>query len=442
VNSVVPNVTVDPTRRRLRCRLSVQDRRVSVARAMTSSPVHEPPRLAGTLITLDGSGGVGKSTAARRVVESLATAGLPVHPTTQPSRAPLGELAHYSTDTYRGMALACLCAADRHHHQLDVEIIPALREGKVVVCDRYLASSLVLQGLDGVPHPPSPTGEEPGMFLSLLTVNVGAPSLDRAHRQLHWLAGRTDDVVVLTETKATEGSQFLAEAFATAGYSVTFPDHCPGELGVMIVSKLPTSVDPLGAAMDYLPARAAGIVIDTADGPLRIVGTYVPSRDATLNKTDRKKTWIAGFDAALDATACDAPVLLLGDLNVLEPNHQPAHTGQFAPFEYGFYTGLTQRHGLTDLFRHLHPELVEHSWARRAELGYRYDHTHGSRALLDRLTACEYVHETRNVMPDGSRLTDHSGLAVRMALTAATPLLTSNPATAVSAQDQPEPTLF
>lgn len=48
------------------------------------------------------------------------------------------------------MSLACLCAADRHH-QLDTEIKPALREGRIVICDRYVASSLVLQGLDGLP---------------------------------------------------------------------------------------------------------------------------------------------------------------------------------------------------------------------------------------------------------------------------------------------------
>jgi hypothetical protein len=57
-------------------------------------------------------------------------------------------------------------------------------------------------------------------------------------------------------------------------------------------------------------------------------------------------------------------------------------SAQFAPFEYGFYTGLTDRHGLVNLFRHLHPDRVEHSWARRADLGYRYDHAHGSRVLL------------------------------------------------------------
>ena len=280
------------------------------------------------------------------------------------------------------------------------------------------------------------------MSLSLLTVNVGAPSVDRAQRQLRWLAGRPEEVLVLTETKATAGSEFLAKAFAGAGYSVTSPEHAPGELGVMIVSKLATTLDPLGAALDYLPARAAGVVVDTDEGSLRIVGAYVPSRDATLEKTERKKMWIDQFHKALDSTTSDAPLLLLGDLNVLEPSHQPAHRGQFAPFEYAFYTGLTDRHGLTDLFRHLYPERVEHSWARRPELGYRYDHAHGSPELVQRLIACEYVHETRELSLDGSRLTDHSGLAVRLSLTGNRTLLTSDPATAVHAHNEPEPTLF
>lgn len=279
------------------------------------------------------------------------------------------------------------------------------------------------------------------MPLSLITLNIGAPSLDRAGRQLRWLANRPEDVLVLTETKATAGSQYLAEAFTTAGYTVVFPDHAPGELGVMIVSRLAATPDPLGTALDYLPARAAGIVVDTTTGPLRVVGAYVPSRDATADKTERKKAWIQRFCHALDTTASAAPLLLLGDLNVLEPTHTPAHRGQFAPFEYAFYTTLTDRHGLLDLFRHLHHDRVEHSWARRADLGYRYDHAHGSCALVEVLTACEYVHETRHAGPDGSRLTDHSGLAVNLALTATTPLLTSDPATAATPAE-PEPTLF
>ncbi|MEU6071861.1 hypothetical protein ABZ864_47440 [Streptomyces sp. NPDC047082] len=48
------------------------------------------------------------------------------------------------------MAMACLVAADRYHH-LAQEIRPALQRGNVVLCDRYIASSLVLQVIDGLP---------------------------------------------------------------------------------------------------------------------------------------------------------------------------------------------------------------------------------------------------------------------------------------------------
>jgi dTMP kinase len=74
---------------------------------------------------------------------------VPVHSTVEPTRTPLGEHIRASTETYRGMALACLVAGDRHHH-LDTEILPALRAGKIVICDRYLPASLVLQRLDGL----------------------------------------------------------------------------------------------------------------------------------------------------------------------------------------------------------------------------------------------------------------------------------------------------
>jgi len=107
-------------------------------------------RLPGTLVTFEGPGGVGKTTITELVAELLEADGVPVHATAQPSRTPLGELARHGTDTYRDMALACLCAADRHH-QLATEILPALEQGKVVLCDRYVASSLVLQGLDDIP---------------------------------------------------------------------------------------------------------------------------------------------------------------------------------------------------------------------------------------------------------------------------------------------------
>ncbi len=101
------------------------------------------------LITIDGPGGVGKSTTSQLVAKALDDWAIPVHMTTEPTRTALGDHIRAGTDTYRGMALACLVAGDRHHH-LAAEILPALCAGKVVICDRYLPSSLVLQGIDGI----------------------------------------------------------------------------------------------------------------------------------------------------------------------------------------------------------------------------------------------------------------------------------------------------
>ncbi|WP_326950901.1 endonuclease/exonuclease/phosphatase family protein [Amycolatopsis sp. NBC_01307] len=263
------------------------------------------------------------------------------------------------------------------------------------------------------------------MPLTVLTLNVGNPAVERARRQRDWLARRNEDVFVLTETGSGPGTHLIAGSFADAGWTVTYPDHADKERGVMLLSKAESTVDPIGAAMSYLPARLAGIVVHTDRGPVRVLGAYVPSRDATEAKTTRKRLWIDAFHQAYEDTAHHAPVLLLGDFNVLEPGHVPPHPGQFAPFETAFYTTLTQRHGLVDVFRSLYPTAVEHSWARRIELGYRYDHAHASPALVEKVTRCSYVHDTRHGEP---ALTDHSGLAVELALTATAPLITSDPA--------------
>ncbi len=103
----------------------------------------------GIFVSIDGPGGVGKSTTAQLVGEQLTAWGRRVYSTAEPSRTPLGEMIRASTDTYRGMALACLVAGDRHHH-LATEIRPQLRAGAIVISDRYLPSCLVLQRMDGV----------------------------------------------------------------------------------------------------------------------------------------------------------------------------------------------------------------------------------------------------------------------------------------------------
>jgi dTMP kinase len=103
---------------------------------------------AGLLIAVDGPSGVGKTTVTAQVTTLLAEQGREVLATGQPSDSPMGRLARTSTHRLRGLALSFLMAADRHHHQ-DHVIVPALAEGRVVVCDRYVPTALVLDQLDG-----------------------------------------------------------------------------------------------------------------------------------------------------------------------------------------------------------------------------------------------------------------------------------------------------
>src|SRR5215469_6237078 len=231
--------------------------------------------------------------------------------------------------------------------------------------------------------------------LSLLTLNIGNPSPDRARRQLAWLIRREEDVLVLTEAKASAGCRLLAEEFTAAGYAVHYPQPGPGEYGTMIVSTvLATPDDGFGDRVGYLPSRAAAVILPAPAGALRVIGLYVPARDASVGKTERKRKWLAACDAALAAALVEMPAIVLGDLNVLEPAHRPAYPF-FEPFEYDFYRGLVCAHGLTDAFRQLHPDDAEYSWAGRVGDGYRYDHALCCQSLASRITACDYLHQPR-----------------------------------------------
>ncbi|MFD6936229.1 endonuclease/exonuclease/phosphatase family protein [Streptomyces goshikiensis] len=256
--------------------------------------------------------------------------------------------------------------------------------------------------------------------LDVLTFNLNNPSRERAERQLAYLAARPEQVLVLTETASSAGCRFLEERFLAVGYSVTFPrPKAAGERGVMIVSRL--AARELDTGVDFLPHRAAGVTVDTDSGPLDVIGLYVPSRNATEEKTERKRTFLQTCRSKLPF-AEGATRVVIGDFNVLEPGHVPRYT-KFSPFEYEFYNWFGMA-GYTDAFRALYPDDLEYTWVGRTGDGYRYDHAFVSGGLADGLRGCSYVHEPRTM---ADRLTDHSALTVGLGVTAVAPLAVSDP---------------
>lgn len=100
-------------------------------------------------LAVEGPNGVGKSTVATLLVETLTARGAEALGTREPSDSPLGRLVRAGEQDLHGRALALAVAADRHTH-IDTEIVPALTAGRIVVTDRYVPSSLVLQRIDGL----------------------------------------------------------------------------------------------------------------------------------------------------------------------------------------------------------------------------------------------------------------------------------------------------
>lgn len=102
----------------------------------------------GIFITIEGPNGVGKSTFIKRLEEILSS-GHMVFSTREPSDSNFGNYVKKNEEVLEGEAYGYLIAADRCYH-LKKYIEPALDKGEIVISDRYIESSLVLQGYDGM----------------------------------------------------------------------------------------------------------------------------------------------------------------------------------------------------------------------------------------------------------------------------------------------------
>lgn len=97
----------------------------------------------GAFIVLEGIDGSGKDTQAKLLAAYLKRKGKRVLLTSEPSHSVVGKFAREQLQ-HRRMSqrwMQLLFAADRQHH-VEHDILPALKAGKVVICDRYSLSSL------------------------------------------------------------------------------------------------------------------------------------------------------------------------------------------------------------------------------------------------------------------------------------------------------------
>jgi dTMP kinase len=107
----------------------------------------------GRLITFEGGEGAGKSTQVARLAASLRAAGVAFVATREPGGTPGGEairdlLVEGAPGRWAPVTETLLLLAARHDHVTRV-IEPSLAAGEWVLCDRFIDSTRVYQGLAG-----------------------------------------------------------------------------------------------------------------------------------------------------------------------------------------------------------------------------------------------------------------------------------------------------
>jgi len=107
----------------------------------------------GVFICIEGLDASGKTTHARRLVRNLRRRGFDAVYTTEPSLGEIGRFVRKQVLQRKrrvpSVMEALLFAVDRVDH-VEKGIKPALEEGKIVVSDRYVYSSLAYQGAAGL----------------------------------------------------------------------------------------------------------------------------------------------------------------------------------------------------------------------------------------------------------------------------------------------------
>lgn len=216
---------------------------------------------------------------------------------------------------------------------------------------------------------------------------------------LKWLALARPDVVCLQELKATQES-FPEAEIKDAGYDAIWQGQSRWN-GVAILSRV-GEIHETRRGLPGDPDDEQSRYIEAAVGGVLIACLYLPNGNPRPGpKFDYKLAWMQRLHAHLETlVALDAPVLAIGDYNVIPTNkdvYKPERwkdDALFAPEARAAFHRLLDQ-GWSDAIRHLHPEETIYSfwhyWRQSFErnAGIRIDHLLLNKAATKRLTAAE-----------------------------------------------------
>lgn len=259
--------------------------------------------------------------------------------------------------------------------------------------------------------PPEPARNAANGAVRLMLFNAQHAAPGRARRQAAWIgAQKNADLVVITEVGAGPGGQALIEALGEHGYScVLASEPAAPDYRAVLGSRGP-ALTPLPSGIGVLAHRGPAAAVTANGHTIGLLGLYVPSRGPKQRRNESKRAFQDAVATALPGFLAQfaGPVIVAGDLNVVEPGHQP-HLPVFGAWEYDFYRSFGDA-GMTDAYRASHPDTWEHSWFGRSGNGYRIDHIFITRQHAAQVRGCSYHQAPRQL-----GLTDHAAMTLTLA---------------------------
>ena len=220
--------------------------------------------------------------------------------------------------------------------------------------------------------------------MKIISYNVNGIRAALRKGLIDWLSTVDADVVCFQETKA-QPEQIDDELFKAIGY-----EHCywfsaekKGYSGVGIISKTKPNNVTYGTNIGYMDREGRNLQADFDE--LSVMSLYLPS-GTNDDRLALKFKYMDDFREHVDHLLKDHKKLCIcGDYNICHQPmdiHDPVRlktVSGFLPEEREWLTSFLEL-GLTDSFRHFHPETVQYSWwsyranARAKNKGWRLDY--------------------------------------------------------------------
>ncbi|MEV4342321.1 hypothetical protein [Streptomyces sp. NPDC049590] len=133
---------------------------------------------------------------------------------------------------------------------------------------------------------------------------------------------------MLTEISPTRGGDALVTALADRGYATIIAPQ-PPDRDYRTVIACRTPAQQVHSPVLVTPHRAPAARVTVGGHDIGVLGLYVPSRGPKTHRNIAKRAFQDAVTKALPqlgAAFPGMPVIVAGDLNVIERGHQPPHS--------------------------------------------------------------------------------------------------------------------